>query len=80
MSQSGIKTGDRVRVVRVPEKVKEMPQKTIRLFRQCVGKRFPVAGIGPYGHVEIVVRDELGGAFANKNDTIWIEQDCVEVI
>ena len=80
MKETGIETGDRVRVIRLPERLNGMPEETVRLFRQCVGKSFPVAGIGPYGHLEIRVADEIGGAFRKKNDTIWIEPECVEQI
>ena len=77
MTKKQIIVGDSVKIAKMP-KLDGMPKETVDLFRQCIGRRFSVAGISSYGHLEIEIRTELTGAFRNKNDTIWIEPDCVE--
>lgn len=75
-----IKTGDKVRVLKVPPSMeKEMPAETRRLFRRCVGKVLRVDGFGRCGFLELNVLDDGSQATPCAN-TIWIEPECVELV
>jgi hypothetical protein len=74
-----IQKGTKVTILRMPSDLEKMPRETRNLFAACVGKTFPVAGLGRYGLLEIQVSKEITGAFTGRTDTVWIEAECVEM-
>jgi hypothetical protein len=70
--------GDRVRVVRVPERLgggEGDSLNTRRIFELCVGHTFPIVGLAN-GLIELEVGKVVGEpAYMH---SIWIEPDCVE--
>ncbi len=75
--RSTIKPGDKVRITKLPQ-LSGMPPETVALFKECLGKCFPISSIGSYGHLEIEVANESSGTFKGRSDSIWIEPECVE--
>ncbi len=72
-----MKTGDKVRVVRVPDGVPADNKQLITLFRGCIGKTFPIVKIDD-GLLEL----HVGGAFGKPAEyhQIWLEPGQVEVV
>jgi hypothetical protein len=67
----------RVRVRSLPP-LDTLPSDTRAAFSYALGKTFEVAGVGPYGHLELELgpeADRLLGGFMN---TIWIEPEHTE--
>ena len=89
--KSDLKVGDRVRILDIPEDLKDSdfdrkdphtPKlRTGELFRFCLGKTFTVYGFGRYGHVELQVgkNREVRGNFG-WSDTIWIEPEFLKLV
>lgn len=81
MTQSSIKIGDTIRVLRVPPDVERfMPPETQELFRRCVGQVLRVEGFDDYGGLELLVLDDGSQAPSHGHHTIWIEPEYVELI
>ena len=81
MLTSDYKVGDTVRVLRVPPSVEqEMPQETVQLFRQCVGKILRIDGFGRYGHLEFRIADDRSQTAERREHTIWLEPEFVEAV
>ena len=84
---SGFKVGDRVRIIDVPENLKdpdydlkqdtaEPKLQTVELFRFCVGRTFTICGFGRFGHAELEVgRNPSVRKRFGWSDTIWIEPE-----
>jgi hypothetical protein len=79
-----MKTGDKVRLIRVPDAVRDDANFPTRgIFLQCVGRVFPIVG---FQHVdglradliELEVGEVVGKAACQ--ETIWVEPDCVEAV
>ena len=74
---SGRKTfriGDVVRITRVPPAVlHDAPEETRSLFERAIGITFVVRGFDRYRHVRLDVSK------AEPFNTIWVEQDCLEL-
>ena len=75
----GVKEGDLVRVVRVPDTVRDSEHfKTRSILNSCVGLVFPVMGFNEYGLIQIDI-GEVTGKSAHM-ESIWIEPECVEFV
>ena len=74
-----MKTGDMIRVLRVPDSVTDSPEFATRsTLQQCVGRVFPIMGLNELGMLELHV-----GAVVGKRsymESIWIEPECVELV
>lgn len=73
-----MKVGDKVRVMRLPERLPPADGddlNTRRIFELCLGRVFPVAGLSS-GLIELEVGDVIGQPAYMQS--IWIEPDCVE--
>jgi hypothetical protein len=71
-----LKIGDRVRVLRLPENLRDDEVlHTKALFADCLGRVFPIVSIT--GHLIELQVGEVRGRPAYM-ETIWIEADCVE--
>ena len=87
--KSDFKIGDRVRVLEIPEDLKDRKadlrspeareMRTAELFRFCLGRTFTVYGFGRYGHAELRVGQnrEVRKNF-DWSDTIWIEPEFLK--
>jgi hypothetical protein len=79
-----MKTGDRVRLIRVPDAVRDDPNFPARtVFMLCIGRVFPVVGFQqvdglPADLIELEVGEVVGKAAYE--ETIWVEPDCVEAV
>ena len=84
--KSNFKAGDRVRVLDIPNDLKdpdfdtkhdtdESNFRTGELFRFCVGRVFTVYGFGRYGHVELQVDRSPAVRRKGFSGTIWIEPE-----
>ena len=81
MTQSSIKIGDTIRVLKVPPDVgRYMPQDTQELFLRCVGQVLRVEGIDDYGGLELLVLDDGTQAPDHCHHTIFIEPEYVELV
>ena len=73
------KTGDFIKVVRIPPGLKNMPgMNTIGVFQRALGKTFPIEGFDEHGHLELLVASK--GPDKSRIwdlDTIWIEPEFV---
>jgi hypothetical protein len=91
--RSKFKVGDRVRVIDVPDDLKdadfdrkhddgqEWKLRTGELFRFCLGRVFTVYGFGRYGHVELEVGRNRGVRKKfGWSDTIWIEPEFLKLV
>ena len=61
-----IKIGDRVRLIRIPRKLSDVPEETRRVFELCVGGKFTVESFNSYGLAELDVSetvDKVVGGF-----------------
>lgn len=84
--ESNFKVGDRVRILDIPEDLKdpefdakhdteESKFRTAELFRFCLGRAFTVYGFGRYGHVELQVNRSPAVRRKGFSGTIWIEPE-----
>ncbi len=74
-----MKVGDRVRIVRLPETVRDSEEfKTRSILERCVGHVFPVMGFNNVGFIQIDIGEIIGKPPYIKS--IWIEPDCVELV
>ncbi len=74
-----MKIGDLVRVVSVPETVRDSDRfKTRSALERCLGRIFPVMGINEYGLIQIDIGEAVGKP--TYMDSIWIEPECVELV
>ena len=86
--ESNFKVGDRVKVLDVPEDLKDpdcdlkdpgYPKlRTGELFRFCLGRVFTVFGFGRYGHVELQVDRSPAVRKKGFSGTIWIEPEFLK--
>jgi len=68
--QPPFKVGDMVTIRQIPSNLHDAADiGTPEVFRQSLGKTFPILGFSPYGHLELMV---------TRKDTIWIEPEFVE--
>lgn len=79
-----MKVGDRVRVVRIPEGLKDDERmQTKSLFELCRGRIFRIAGLQPVPKIgSELIQLEVGkvvGKLACMH-TIWIEKKFVEMV
>jgi|SRR6266850_1456089 hypothetical protein len=72
--KAGMKIGDRVEVVAVPESLPS-GMGTQALFAACVGRVFPIEGIDDNGLLQLHVGEVVGEE--SYMHSIWIEADCV---
>lgn len=73
------RTGDTVRVLRVPADVSAASaEETRTAFRLAVGKTYEVQAVNEIGWLEIELGAEADQALGTIGNTIWIEPDCVE--
>ena len=79
-----MKTGDKIRIVRLPDGLKDDDEfQTKSLFEGCLGRTFPIVGIQPVPEIgsellELQVGEVVGEpAYMH---SIWIERDFVEVV
>ena len=75
MTQLQVKTGDRARLIKIPDDIVDDDLKEI--FEQCVGHVFPVGDV-----TDTLVDLEIGDQFGRKSymESIYVEFDCIEVI
>jgi hypothetical protein len=87
-SQSVMRIGEHVRIVKVPEDVVDQPGFPTRtLLGRCLGKIFPVTGVqkliddkgNPKGELLALDVGAVDGA-ASYLETVFIEPSCVEVV
>ncbi len=70
-----IKTGDRVRIVRIPPNLVDGELGTRSVFEKCRGHVFVVEDVNDGGWLELIVDSVTGDPF----ETIWIEPEFVEL-
>jgi hypothetical protein len=70
--------GDLIRVIKVPDSVKDSEEfKTRTILELCLGRVFTVMGFHR-GFIQIDVGEVIGKA--SYLESIWIEPDCVEAV
>lgn len=74
-----MRTGDMVRIMRVPEDVRDSAEfRTRSILEKCVGRAFPVMGFNAEGMIQIDVGEVVGKPA--HMESIWIETDCLETV
>lgn len=73
------RTGDIVRVLRVPADVAAASEEETRTaFRLAVGKTYEVQAVNEIGWLELNLGAEADRALGMIGNAIWIEPDCIE--
>jgi hypothetical protein len=72
-----LKIGQRVRLVRQPPWVTQLPQESQSVFEYCVGRVFPVAGIDQQGLLVLDVSQEVDARFGGFMNDIRVESEFV---
>jgi len=83
-----MKVGDKIRLVRVPQAVKDDGKfRTRTILTECLGHIFTLRGFqGEDGMAQVSrgrncwLELEMGEAIPGSLDTIWVEPDCVELV
>ena len=74
-----MKEGDLIRVIRVPEGVRDSDEfKTRSTLEHCIGRVFPIMGFNEYGMIQIDVGEIVGKP--SYMESIWIEPECMEPV
>lgn len=75
-----IKIGDRVRLVRIPPVLSDVPEETHRVFELCVGGEFTVESLNSYGLTELDVSEKVDKVVGGFLNSIWVELEYLEKI
>jgi hypothetical protein len=72
-----LQVGDKVRLLRVPSEVKDIPgMNTREVFAKCVGSVFSVVAFNEIGWAELPVESVTGSI----GETLWVEPEHLEVV
>ena len=72
-----MKIGHKVRMVGVPDGLKDSPDfATKSTFEKCVGHEFVIEGSNEFGMAELVIESVSG----NFGESIWVEPEFLEPV
>ena len=72
-----MKAGDKVRLVDIPDGLKDYPDfPTKTTFQRCIGHEFVVVGFNEVGMAELEIQSVTGSI----GETIWVEPKFLELI
>ncbi len=83
MTASGLKVGDKIKIVRIPPQVlsdrKRFPE-TFELFEKAVGRVYQIRDFGEYGHLELWLHDDGSEEASGGAHSIWVEPEYAEAV
>jgi len=72
-----VKAGDKVRLVDIPDGLKDYPDlSTKTIFQRCIGHEFVVVGFNEVGMAELEIQSVTGSI----GETIWVAPKFLELI
>lgn len=75
-----IQAGNRVRFVKMPDWVAELPEESRRIFEFCLGRIYLVKEVEERGLCVIDVSPEVDERFGGFMNDLRLEEDCLELL
>ena len=73
-----IQAGNRVRFVKMPDWVPELPEESLRIFEFCLGRIYLVKEVEERGLCVVDVSPEVDERFGGFMNDLRIEEDCLK--